>query len=417
MEMSQCQLLLCFNLTLYILLFGTLLSHGTDLRKFLGFNCTYDPFNNLLSIFPTLEKSSVKFKFEMSYCLSKTKNRFCTENATWKFAECDVKQSKCSLSLPRKYSTYVFRIVLENKFNRSVDTYVLRHPEKKCGELRAEITEISLTDRNQFLIQWEVSKVCGPGIFLSISDSEGKEIEKRNLDRSNKRARIGDNLRQCTMYKICIIAIDCLSKHKCYNKRTKNLRIPKMNDLMFSENLVKNTLEFYWTDPSKNADTSSLNVFYNYTLFQGLNNSVEASVYSTKLSLPRPKVSRVVFSVKLCTPCGCGEEVSKEFQLKRQTPEKIARRAYASNRLPLIAGVTSVSVILVLFLTFFVLWRTRNNNDSSNDTPPVVEDITEPDTIFPLAPVPPPDEITENSIQFREAGHYDKLGENDPLTS
>ena len=45
-------------------------------------------------------------------------------------------------------------------------------------ELRAEITEISLTDRNQFLIQWEVSKVCGPGIFLSISDSEGKEIEK-----------------------------------------------------------------------------------------------------------------------------------------------------------------------------------------------------------------------------------------------
>lgn len=219
------------------------------------------------------------------------------------------------------------------------------------------------------------------------------------------------------MYKICIIAIDCLSKHKCYNKRTKNLRIPKMNDLIFSENLVKNTLEFYWTDPSKNADTSSLNVFYNYTLFQGLNHSVEASVYSTKLSLPRPMVSRVVFSVKLCTPCGCGEEVSKEFQLKRQTPEKIARRAYASNRLPLIAGVTSVSVILVLFLTFFVLWRTRNNNDSSNDTPPVVEDITEPDTIFPLAPVPPPDEITENSIQFREAGHYDKLGENDPLTS
>ena len=99
---------------------------------------------------------------------------------------------------------------------------------------------------------------------------------------------------------------------------------------MFLENcesvFIRLLLSFQ--DPSKNADTSSLNIFYNYTLFQGWNHSVQASVYSTKVSLPRPTVSRVVFSVKLCTPCGCGEDVSKEFQLKPKAPGKIAREPY-----------------------------------------------------------------------------------------
>lgn len=64
------------------------------------------------------------------------------------------------------------------------------------------------------------------------------------------------------------------------------------------------------------SETKSKSFFYNCKILQGSNHTYESNGNVSQLSITRrPTVFQIVFVVKLCTQCGCGEAVTKVFQL------------------------------------------------------------------------------------------------------
>ena len=78
-------------------------------------------------------------------------------------------------------------------------------------------------------------------------------------------------------------------------------------------------LHVSFQDPTASSDTRPRVFFYNYKII-GSNLTIQDNVNSTKMFVTRPEVSEIFFDVKLCTDCGCGESISKIFQLKRKPP-------------------------------------------------------------------------------------------------